>query len=64
MDIKTIEEARMALEESVMDVKMDMGDEMVEAGYRDIVYSVAERCTPEVKKELLRREGFGEGLDW
>ena len=53
----------MALEEATMDVKMDMGEDAVEAGWRDIVYTIAERCTPEVKRELLRREGF-EGLTW
>lgn len=57
-EYRTIEDARMALQEVEMDVRADAGEDMVEAGWRDIVHVVAERCTPEVANELLRREGF------
>lgn len=47
--------AKQALEEVVMDVRIDAGEEAVEAGWRDIVEVVAERCTPEVAAELRRQ---------
>jgi hypothetical protein len=52
----TIEDAMGALRESEMDVAQDRGDEMVEAAYGDIVYSVASCISNEkVKSEFLRR---------
>jgi hypothetical protein len=54
----TIEEARMALQTAEMDTEADHGPEAVEAGYFDLVRSIATMCTPEVAAELLRREGL------
>ncbi len=58
----TIEEARMALQEMEMDVRMDMGEDAVEAGWRDIVYACADLCSPEVARELLYNNGFGDNF--
>lgn len=55
----TIEEAMMAMQEVEQTVKEDQGEEMVEAGYRDLVYVVAEQCAPSIRNEFLRRHGFG-----
>jgi len=55
--ITTIEEAKQDLQTAIMDVEADMGEEAVEAGYHDIVRNVGDRCTPEIKAELFRREG-------
>lgn len=57
--ITTIEDARMELQAAIMDTEADFGEEAVEAGYRDLVYVVANECTAEVRSELLRMEGFG-----
>lgn len=57
-------DARMALEEAAMDVRADMGEDAVEAGWSDIVHSVCDRCTPKVANELLRREGLNGPGDW
>lgn len=54
----TIEEAREMLNGMILDVQADMGEEAVEAGYRDIVHACCDWCSPEVADELLRREGF------
>jgi len=51
----SIEEAQMALRTAEMDVEADMGEDAVEAGFSDIVHSIAGLCSPEVGKELLRR---------
>lgn len=51
----TIEEAQMALRTAELDVRADQGEEAVEAGWGDIVRSIASCCSPEVEKELLRR---------
>lgn len=51
----SIEEAQQALAEAEMDVAMDMGEDAVEAGWSDIVHSVADSCPPDVAEELIRR---------
>lgn len=56
--IATIEEARMTLQAVEMTVAEDQGEEMVESAWSDLVHTVAEQCTPEVRQELLRREGL------
>lgn len=56
----TIEEARMALTEMEQDVRMDMGEDAVEAAWSDIVHACADLCSPEVARELLYRNGFGD----
>ena len=53
----TIEKAFAALELAEEDVRADMGEDAVEAGYADIVESVAWDCTPKVRAELMRRTG-------
>lgn len=57
MEYDTIEKAFAALESAEEDVRGDMGDDAVEAGYADIVESIAFDCTPEVRAELMRRTG-------
>lgn len=57
MQYTTIEQAFAALESAEADVAGDMGEDAVEAGYADIVESVAWWCTPEVRRELMRRTG-------
>jgi len=56
-DHTTISEAQMDLQEMEQTVREDHpdGDDAVEAGYHDLVHAVAERCTPEVAEELIRR---------
>lgn len=54
-ELTTWEEAQMALEETIQCVREDAGDDSVEAGYYDLVHTVAERCTPEIAEELIRR---------
>ena len=54
-DITTYEEARMTLEETVQCVQEDAGEDAAEAGYFDLVHTVAERCTHAVADELIRR---------
>jgi hypothetical protein len=53
----TIEKAFAALESAEEDVRADMGEDAVEAGYADIVEAVAWDCTSEVRAELMRRTG-------
>ena len=60
--IATIEQARMTLQEMEMDVRSDMGEDAVEAGWSDIVHACADQCTPEVARELLYNNGFGPGF--
>jgi hypothetical protein len=55
----TIEEAMNALHTAEMDVAADMGEEAVEAGYSDLVHSIALLCSGEVADELFRRTGVG-----
>lgn len=57
MFYRTIEQARDAVQEAHMDVGADFGGEAAEHAHTDIVRAIAENCTPEVKAELLRREG-------
>lgn len=52
----TIEEAQKALRDAEHDVMMDFGEEAVEAGFSDLVDSIAIDCTPAVAAELRRRE--------
>ena len=60
----TYDAAEAALRAMERDVEADMGPEAVEAGFYDLVHSVALDCSPEVKKELLRCElGEGVGFD-
>lgn len=53
----TIEDAQVGLQTAAMDVAADHpdGEAAVEAGWADIVHAVADLCTPEVGKELIRR---------
>lgn len=57
MYYSSIEEARSALTEVILDVTEDQGEDAVEAAYHDLVNVVAEQCTPEVAAELRRIEG-------
>ena len=50
----TIDAAEAALKTAEADVLADMGEDAVEAGWYDIVQSVAFECTPEVARELRR----------
>lgn len=50
----TWEDAQAALETAQHDVAADFGEEAVDAGWSDIVNSVAMDCTPEVAQELRR----------
>jgi len=52
----------MTLQEMEMDVRSDMGEDAVEAGWSDIVHACADQCTPEVARELLYNNGFGPGF--
>lgn len=52
----TYEEAAEALGTAELDVKGDLGEEALEAGYADIVNSIASMCSPEVAAELRRRK--------
>lgn len=36
------------------DVMMDFGEDAVEAGYSDLIESIAADCTPDIAKELKR----------
>ena len=54
--IATIEEAQQELATEVEDVRLDFGEDAVEAAYWDLVNNVASQCTPEVASELRRRE--------
>lgn len=56
--IDTIEEATRELSEVEQCVLMDAGEDAVEAGWSDLVHTVAERCTDDVAQELLRRNGL------
>lgn len=56
--ISTIEAAQQALAAAEQDVRGDMGEEAVEAGWYDIVRYVADLCNDEVAGELLRRNGL------
>lgn len=56
--ISTIEEAMNELSTMEQDVLADMGEEAVEAGWSDLVHTLAERCTDDVAQELLRRNGL------
>lgn len=53
----TISDAQTALQQVEMDVAADMGDDAVEACWHDLVLAIAGDCTPDVRRELLRREG-------
>lgn len=53
----TIDKAFAALESAEEDVRADMGEEAVDAGYADIVEAIGFDCTPEVRAELMRRTG-------
>lgn len=55
--ITTIEEARAALNAAELDVIGDFGKEMLEAGYNDIVRSIAAECDAATASELLRING-------
>ena len=59
---RTYDQADEALRAMEADVEADMGPEAVEAGFYDLVQSVALECAPAVKAELLRRE-LGLGVD-
>lgn len=55
----TYEAAKDALDEMYFDVEADMGQELADAGYADLVRSVARESTPDVARELMRCElGF------
>lgn len=56
-EYNTIDEAFDALESAEEDVRADMGEDAVDAGYADIVEAIAFDCTPEVRAELMRRTG-------
>ena len=57
MQYDTIDKAFEALEVAEEDVRGDMGEEALDAGYNDIVEAIAWDCTPEVRAELMRRTG-------
>jgi hypothetical protein len=52
----TIDEARTALENAFTDCEGDFGAEAVEEAAFDLIHSVADNCTKEVRAELLRTE--------
>ena len=52
----TLEAARAGLADMVEDVRGDMGEEAVEAGYSDLVVAAAYDCTDAVALELCRTE--------
>lgn len=55
----TYESAKEALDEMYFDVEADMGQELADAGYADMVREISRESTPEVARELMRRElGF------
>ena len=56
--IDSIEDAMTALQTAEQDVMADMGEDAVEAGWSDLVHTLAEQCTPQVRDELLRRHGM------
>lgn len=45
-----------ALQDSISDVRADMGDEAVDEGYADIVEAVAWNCDDATARELFRAE--------
>jgi hypothetical protein len=53
---ESIESAEQALAAAEQDVIGDFGEEGLEAGYADIVRSIAGDCEPGVAAELLRRK--------
>jgi hypothetical protein len=53
----TIDKALAALAVAEDDVRADMGEDAVDAGYADIVEAIAFDCTPIVRVELMRRTG-------
>lgn len=53
----TLEDALQHLDDACEDVRADMGEEAVDAGYADIVEAVAYDCTPAVRRELMRVTG-------
>jgi hypothetical protein len=55
---KTIEAAEHGLQEVVLDVTADQGEDAVEAAWRDLVEYIAADSTPAVRAELMRRNGF------
>lgn len=50
----TLEEALKTLRDAEHDVAMEYGEEGLEAGYSDLIESIAFDCTPEVGAELRR----------
>lgn len=56
----TFDQAQDALTAAETDVAGDMGEEAVEECWADIVDSVAQFCTPEVRRELRRTTGTEE----
>lgn len=59
----TIDGARQALDTAALDCAADFGEEAVEQAWRDLVHAIAADCSPEVSRELLYRNGFGEGFE-
>lgn len=55
--ITDIDEAKRELTEVLLDVEADQGADKVEAAYGDLVELVGDRCDPETRAELFRREG-------
>jgi len=53
--ITDIDEAMMTLREVELDVRADFGEDGLEAGYADVVNSVADRCDERTAAELRRR---------
>lgn len=51
---QTIEAAQEALNTAELDVAEDMGVDALEAGWSDIVRSIAALCLTEVGEELIR----------
>lgn len=51
----TYAEAKVALDTAEQDVIADHGEAGLEAGYGDLVRTIANCCPPEVGAELIRR---------
>jgi len=52
---ETIEEAQHALETAAHDVRADMGENALEAGWGDLVRTIGDCCPSAVALELERR---------
>lgn len=55
--LDTLDEAQKALRTAEADVRADMGEDVVEDGWSDIVRAVAFLCTEEIAAELYRTQG-------